>query len=111
MKNTLSSHVLDTTLGKPVEGLALTLTMPNGDKLEGKTDRDGRFKNWALQNGQGFEAGVYNLRFHCSSYLIEVHGKSFYPHIDIAFELENNGGHYHVPLLISPFGYSSYRGS
>ena len=105
--NTLSSHILDTTLGKPVPNITLTLTLPNGTQLSGKTDHDGRFSQW----GQTFPAGTYNLRFHCHNYLVNTHGKSFYPHIDIAFELENEGGHYHVPLLISPFGFSSYRGS
>jgi len=109
--NTLSSHVLDTTLGKPAKGIALTLTLPDGSTLSGETDNDGRFKNWELVDNSGFSAGIYNLRFHCKSYLIETHGSSFYPHIDITFELTENGGHYHVPLLISPFGFSSYRGS
>ncbi|APD85962.1 hydroxyisourate hydrolase [Alteromonas sp. Mex14] len=109
--NTLSSHVLDTTLGKPAKGIALTLTLPDGSTLSGETDNDGRFKNWGLVDYSGFPAGIYILRFHCESYLIETHGSSFYPHIDITFELTENGGHYHVPLLISPFGFSSYRGS
>ncbi|HBL20463.1 MAG TPA: hydroxyisourate hydrolase [Alteromonas mediterranea] len=109
--NTLSSHVLDTTLGKPAHGIALTLTLPDGNTLSGKTDSDGRFNNWALESDNGFPAGVYKLRFHCKPYLVKAHGSSFYPHIDITFELEENGGHYHVPLLISPFGFSSYRGS
>ncbi len=109
--NTLSSHVLDTTLGKPAKGIALTLTLPDGSTLSGETDNDGRFKNWRLVDDSGFPAGIYNLRFHCKPYLIETHGSSFYPHIDITFELTENGGHYHVPLLISPFGFSSYRGS
>ena len=109
--NTLSSHLLDTTLGKPAKGIALTLTLPDGSTLSGETDNDGRFKNWALVDDGGFPAGIYNLRFHCKPYLIETHGSSFYPHIDITFELTENGGHYHVPLLISPFGFSSYRGS
>lgn len=109
--NTLSSHVLDTTLGKPAKGIALTLTLPDGSTLSGETDNDGRFKNWALVDDGGFPTGIYNLRFHCKPYLIETHGSSFYPHIDITFELTENGGHYHVPLLISPFGFSSYRGS
>jgi len=109
--NTLSSHVLDTTLGKPAQGIELTLTLPDGSALKGETDSDGRFKNWAIDSANGFPAGVYTLRFHCKPYLIEVHGSSFYPHIDITFELNENGGHYHVPLLISPFGFSSYRGS
>ena len=107
--NTLSSHVLDTTLGQPAQGIALTLTLPDGSTLSGETDNDGRFKNWGVEDG--FPAGVYTLRFHCKPYLVETHGNSFYPHIDITFELDENGGHYHVPLLISPFGFSSYRGS
>ncbi|HAI73639.1 MAG TPA: hydroxyisourate hydrolase [Alteromonas australica] len=105
--NTLSSHILDTTSGKPVEGIKLTLSRPDGSTLTGTTDSDGRFKDW----GTPFEAGIYTLRFHCDEYLISTHGKSFYPHIDICFELGDEGGHYHVPLLISPFGFSSYRGS
>lgn len=109
--NTLSSHVLDTTNGKPAKGIALTLTYPDGSTAEGITNDDGRFNGWAENSAKGFEAGNYTLRFHCQEYLLNNHSKSFYPHIDIAFELEENGGHYHVPLLISPFGFSSYRGS
>ena len=77
--NTLSSHVLDTTLGKPAQGIALTLTLPDGSTLSGETDNDGRFNNWGVEDG--FAAGVYTLRFHCKPYLVETHGKSFYPHI------------------------------
>lgn len=105
--NTLSSHILDTTSGKPVEGIKLTLSRPDGTTLTGTTDSDGRFKDW----GTSFEAGIYTLRFHCDEYLMSTHGQSFYPHIDICFKLGEEGGHYHVPLLISPYGFSSYRGS
>ena len=109
--NTLSSHVLDTTLGKPAQGIALTLTCPDGNQLKGITDEDGRFNDWLSGEKATFSAGIYTLRFHCKPYLEARHEKCFYPHIDITFELEENGGHYHVPLLISPFGFSSYRGS
>jgi 5-hydroxyisourate hydrolase len=105
--NTLSSHVLDTTNGKPVAGMPLTLQLPDGSERKGVTDSDGRFKDWETT----FSEGIYTLRFDCQRYLVDTHGKSFYPHIDITFELEAQGGHYHVPLLISPFGFSSYRGS
>ena len=105
---TLSSHVLDTTAGKPVANLPLTLTTPSGATFSAYTDADGRCKDFGIS---AFTAGTYALRFHCYNYLISQHGQSFYPHIDIAFELTDNGGHYHVPLLISPFGFSSYRGS
>ncbi|MBU3022623.1 hydroxyisourate hydrolase [Aestuariibacter sp. A3R04] len=104
----LSSHVLDTTSGKPAANLPLTLTTPDGNQYQGVTDDDGRCKSW--QNAT-LIAGTYQLRFHCHEYLTTKHGESFYPHVDIAFVMEENGGHYHVPLLISPFGFSSYRGS
>lgn len=106
--NSLSSHVLDTTSGQPARGMILTLTTPQGNAITGKTNSDGRFSDWG---GMEFSAGVYQLRFETADYLKAQHGKSFYPHVDIHFEMETNGGHYHVPLLISPFGFSSYRGS
>ena len=105
---TLSSHVLDTTAGKPVAGLPVTLTCPDGRQVTGETDADGRCKQWAdIQ----FEDGTYQLRFHCKDYLVSTHGESFYPFVDIHFTMASSGNHYHVPLLISPFGFSSYRGS
>lgn len=106
--NTLSSHVLDTTNGKPAAGIMLTLTLPDNTHFAGTTDKDGRFNQWGTID---FLAGEYCIRFHCKDYLISTHGQSFYPFIDIHFEMAKNGGHYHIPLLISPFGYSSYRGS
>ncbi|MBU2978924.1 hydroxyisourate hydrolase [Alteromonas sp. C1M14] len=105
---TLSSHVLDTTLGKPAKKLPLSLTLPDGSMHKGITDDDGRCKTWGELE---FLPGAYHLRFHCEAYLLEKHGESFYPFVDIHFTMEENGGHYHVPLLISPFGFSSYRGS
>lgn len=106
--NTLSSHVLDTTLGKPATNMHITLSSPCGKIAEGITDDDGRCNSWGDIK---FSAGVYQLRFHTKTYLADNHGGGFYPHVDIHFELQENGGHYHVPLLISPFGFSSYRGS
>jgi len=106
--NTLSSHVLDTTLGKPVANMCLTLNTPEGLSIEATTDADGRCNNW---QGSQFQAGVYHLRFHTRAYLLSHHQKAFYPVVDIHFELEPDGGHYHVPLLISPYAFSSYRGS
>lgn len=106
--NSLSSHVLDTTSGKPASGIKITLTTPQGQSFEGITDDDGRCRDWGNID---FSAGVYSVRFHCQAYLLAHHQASFYPHVDIAFEMTENGGHYHVPLLISPFGFSSYRGS
>ena len=106
--NSLSSHVLDTTLGLPAANMGLSLTCPDGNVIESSTDSDGRCNNWQQTE---FTPGIYQLRFHTKKYLLEHHHKGFYPYVDIHFELEENGGHYHVPLLISPFGFSSYRGS
>ena len=106
--NSLSSHVLDTTNGKPAENMHITLSLPNGDTVETSTNSDGRCNDWS---DTVFAAGTYCLRFHCKAYLDKLHGASFYPFVDIHFEITENGGHYHVPLLISPYGFSSYRGS
>lgn len=108
MTISLSSHVLDTTLGKPAANMQLTLLTPDGTKIEASTNLDGRCNQW---QDKVFSPGIYQLRFHTKSYLLEHHNAAFYPYVDIHFELSENGGHYHVPLLISPFGFSSYRGS
>ncbi|WP_296049809.1 hydroxyisourate hydrolase [uncultured Alteromonas sp.] len=104
----LSSHVLDTTSGTPVADMPVTLTAPDGNQVTTVTNCDGRCKDWP---GITFTAGTYHIRFACKDYLLARHGQSFYPHVDIHFEMTEDGGHYHVPLLISPFGFSSYRGS
>lgn len=106
--NTLSSHVLDTANGKPVANLPLELLLPNGKKVIAITDEDGRCSSW---DEAEFVPGQYQLRFLVKPYLIQTHGSSFYPHVDVHFELQSDNAHYHVPLLISPFGFSSYRGS
>lgn len=104
----LSSHVLDTTLGKPVAKLPVTLTTPDGQSCQAVTNDDGRITDWACDISQ---SGVYHLRFATQDYLKQTHGASFYPFVDIHFELNASNGHYHVPLLLSPYGFSSYRGS
>ncbi len=104
----LSSHVLDTTLGKPAAGLAITLTLPDGTCVSATTNDDGRVSQWPVD---AFPAGTYQVRFHSGEYLQQQHGSAFYPFVDVHFELQADGGHYHIPLLLSPFGFSSYRGS
>jgi 5-hydroxyisourate hydrolase len=106
--NSLSSHVLDTTTGKPASNMKITLSTPDGNIIESQTNTDGRCKDWSETV---FAAGTYCLRFHCKEYLLVTHGASFYPFVDIHFEISQGGGHYHLPLLISPYGFSSYRGS
>lgn len=104
----LSSHVLDTTSGKPVANMPVTLTGPDGSQVTSITNSDGRCKEWP---GISLTSGTYQIRFECKDYLLAHHGQSFYPFVDIHFDMNEDGGHYHVPLLISPFGFSSYRGS
>jgi 5-hydroxyisourate hydrolase len=108
MSISLSSHVLDTTLGKPAASMKLALTTVDGQVINAQTDIDGRCNQW---QDFDFKAGVYCLRFFTKDYLQTHHNQGFYPFVDVHFELTENGGHYHVPLLISPFGFSSYRGS
>jgi 5-hydroxyisourate hydrolase len=88
--------------------MKLILTTPNQQHIESMTNEDGRCNDWGDIT---LEAGVYQLRFITGDYLKEHHQSAFYPHVDICFEMTENGGHYHIPLLISPFGFSSYRGS
>lgn len=107
-KLSLSSHVLDTTSGKPVTNLPVELTLPNGDKYQSLTDNDGRCSKWGDNE---IVAGTYQLRFSTRDYLLSQHGGGFYPFVDVHFEITNEQNHYHVPLLISPYGFSSYRGS
>jgi 5-hydroxyisourate hydrolase len=106
--NSLSSHVLDTTTGKPASNMKITLSTPHNHCVDAKTNADGRCNDWGETV---FNAGLYCLRFHCNEYLLATHGASFYPFVDIHFEISQGANHYHVPLLLSPYGFSSYRGS
>lgn len=105
---TLSSHVLDTTLGAPAANMHLILTTPEGKIIPVQTDADGRCNHW---ENEAISPGTYQLRFITGEYLFTQHGSAFYPFVDVHFEITKDGGHYHIPLLISPFGFSSYRGS
>lgn len=108
--STLSTHVLDTALGKPAAGIRVTLH--RGEMLlgEGVTDADGRVRD--LQAGAGdLQPGEYRLRFETETYLGKSGRDGFYREITIAFVVGASDEHYHVPLLLSPFGYSTYRGS
>ncbi|MEC5396081.1 hydroxyisourate hydrolase [Riemerella anatipestifer] len=110
----LSSHILDITAGKPATGVKITLSKKDKDnkwiKIDEKsTDDNGRIKDFLKQDGTN-NIGVYKLTFHTSSYFETLGQKSFYPFIEVVFELINNE-HYHVPITLSPFGYSTYRGN
>ncbi|WP_304344851.1 hydroxyisourate hydrolase [Chryseobacterium koreense] len=113
-KYQLSSHILDITLGKPAAGVKITLSKKdqndNWIKIEEKnTDDNGRIKDFLRQDGKN-NRGIYKLTFHTSPYFKSMGQKSFYPFIEVVFELVDNE-HYHVPITLSPFGYSTYRGN
>lgn len=100
----ITTHILDTSIGKPAAGVAVTLEIQRGSAWEtvgrGVTDKDGRLRT--LTEGRKLESGTYRLRFGTTG---------FFPEITIAFRVDDPDQHYHVPLLLSPFGYSTYRGS
>lgn len=108
--STLSTHVLDTALGKPAEGVHVVLKHGGAIMGSGTTNADGRVKDIAGA-GTNLGAGEYSLTFSVADYFRRSSRASFYSDIVITFNVLDGEGHYHVPLLISPFGYSTYRGS
>lgn len=106
--STLSTHVLDTALGRPAAGIRVTLFRGQATLGEGTTDADGRARD--LTQG-ALEAGDYRLRFDVDAYFLRSGRESFYRSITIDFVVRAADEHYHVPLLLNPFGYSTYRGS
>ncbi len=110
----LTTHVLDTAKGKPAEGIHVILEKPGpkGKWLafsKGITNKDGRIAD-LLKKDKVLKAGNYRLTFDTASYFSHQKVKCFYPLVQIAFEI-TDASHYHVPLLLSPYGYSTYRGS
>lgn len=108
--NTLSTHVLDTALGKPAQGVHVVLKYGGAVLGSGTTDADGRVKDIAGA-GMKLNAGEYSLTFSVSDYFRHSSRQSFYSDIVVTFNVVEGEAHYHVPLLVSPYGYSTYRGS
>jgi len=109
----LTTHILDTTKGKPAPGVPVTLYQYNKEEwvevAKGVTNPDGRIPNF-LQKDILLEPGVYKMWFGTKDYFDREAIDTFYPHVEIVFEITTKE-HYHIPLLLSPFGYSTYRGS
>ncbi len=115
MSSPITTHVLDTTLGKPAAGVPVTLEFeaaPGSWNLLGKgnTDIDGRLRD-LLPADIALAAGTYRLTFETDAYFTRMGTEGFYPHVPILFRLSKPEQHYHVPLLLNPYGYSTYRGS
>lgn len=112
--STLSTHVLDVSRGRPAAQLPIVLeAQENGAWRElsrGVTNEDGRIKDF-LPPGTRLAAGIYRLTFDTGAYFKARNERGFYPNVVVTFELSAPDEHYHVPLLLSPFGFSTYRGS
>src|SRR4051812_42373533 len=110
----ITTHVLDIAHGRPASGLSVVLEVFDGIEWQpagaGRTGTDGRCGT-LLPEGAPFEAGTYRLIFDAGAYFASHDVESFYAQIPVVFEARDAGVHYHVPLLLSPFGYSTYRGT
>jgi 5-hydroxyisourate hydrolase len=111
----ITTHVLDTSRGRPASGVLVSLetqSVEHGWELIGKgeTDADGRLKE-LLPPGYALARGLYRLTFETASYFASQNVESFYPEVSIVFSVRDAAQHYHVPLLLNPYGYSTYRGS
>jgi 2-oxo-4-hydroxy-4-carboxy-5-ureidoimidazoline decarboxylase len=110
----ITTHVLDTSLGRPAGGVAVRLERREGTAWielgRGATDADGRCRN-LLPEGTTLQPAVYRLGFDSAAYFGARGVPTFYPEVSVVFEVREPAQHHHVPLLLSPFGYSTYRGS
>jgi 5-hydroxyisourate hydrolase len=115
MRSPITSHVLDLAAGRPAARVPVVLEHqePGGAWREigrGETDDDGRV-NGLLPGESRLAAGQYRITFHTASYLGATGRQGFYPYVPVVFEVSDPEQHYHVPLLLAPHGYSTYRGS
>jgi 5-hydroxyisourate hydrolase len=110
----VTTHILDISRGRPAVGVVVALALQSDqgwqDLGQGTTNKDGRVNN-LLPDDFKFAPGVYRLTFDTGAYFAAQHVESFYSQVTISFVVRDATAHYHVPLLLSPFGYSTYRGS
>lgn len=127
-KGPITCHVLDVSLGRPAEGVEVNIqTYHKGQRnvdifnpfAHGATDADGRCLNLLPPRGSDearlqdkqVGAGTYKIVFKTKEYFEKTGRKCFYPWVEITFEIENPEEHYHIPLLITPYSFTTYRGS
>lgn len=111
----LSSHILDIAQGKPVPNVSIRLSKMNNEKEwvtidEKVTDSNGRIKDFLQEETGKNNQGIYKLTYYTKPYFDQLGVTSFYPFIEVVFALSDDS-HYHVPITLSPFGYSTYRGN
>jgi hydroxyisourate hydrolase len=111
---TITTHVLDTAHGRPAAGLAVTLSVRGGERwtelARAKTGADGRVPNLVPAQSPVTPGTVFRLSFDVEEYFAAQGTTTFYPSVDVVFRPQEDA-HHHVPLLVSPFGYTTYRGS
>lgn len=109
----ITTHILDTSIGQPAAGVSVRLSTETDGGWHPisheTTNADGRAQ--LTEPGQALASGEYCVRFGVADYYLARSKESFYPAITIRFTVSDPGQHYHVPLLLSPYGYSTYRGS
>jgi len=111
----ITTHVLDIARGRPAAGLTVFIDYRDEkggweELARGTTNADGRIPD-LLGDGTVLRAGVYRLRFATGDYFQSVSVGAFYPEVQVVVFLDDPAGHYHIPLLLCPYGYSTYRGS
>ncbi len=111
----ISTHVLDTTTGRPAAGVGVVLERQGaGGELQhvsrARTDADGRVRE-LVPGAVDLDTGTYRLTFETGAYFETLEIEGFYPRVSVLFMVRDSSQHYHVPLLLSPYGYSTYRGS
>jgi 5-hydroxyisourate hydrolase len=112
--STITTHILDISIGRPATNVSVVLEVQIDREWKqvgsAATDDDGRIRSF-LTDDASFEEGIYRLTFDTGSYFATNSLESFYPQVSVTFAISDASQHYHVPLLLSPFGYSTYRGS
>ncbi|HYE74693.1 MAG TPA: hydroxyisourate hydrolase [Blastocatellia bacterium] len=109
----ITTHILDTSLGRPARGVPVTLEFQAQQwQVIGKgiTDDDGRLRD-LLPDDFDLQSGNYRITFDTGVYFSSLNLEGFYPEVSVIFTIRDHKQHFHVPLLLSPFGYSTYRGS
>ncbi len=111
-RSRVTTHVLDATSGRPAEGIEVTLERQVGSRWQeitgGSTDADGRIGHFGPEH---LAPGVYRVTFAVGPYFSARRQPAFYPEVAVQFRIDDPDAHYHVPQLLSPYAYSTYRGS